>query len=189
MNIRTAVFAFIAIMLAGLAGSALAADTIYRSTDSQGNPVFSDSAPENASQVDIQQTQTYKGGQYATEAQQAQTDGDQAAHKPSGPPYAIMRITSPENQTSIRDNAGNVQIAFELKPGLKKGQRLVLLMDGKPVQEVSASGPINLSNVDRGTHTVQLQAVDPATAHVLQSSPAVTFTLHRHSILQKKPKL
>lgn len=189
MNIRTTALVFLAMMLAGLAGQALAADAIYRSTDSEGNPVFSDSGPENAPQVDVQQPQTYKGDQYANEArQQAQSGGDQSNRKPSGPPYTVMKITSPENQTSIRDNAGNVQIGIELKPDLKKGQRLVLLMDGKPVQEVSSSGPIDLTNIDRGTHTVQLQAVDPATAHVLQSSPTVTFTLHRHSILQRKPK-
>ena len=165
----------------------VAADKIYRTTDSQGHAVFSDSAPESAQPVEVDKTQTYPAGKNAADYDRFKPDRQKSTN--DGPPYTVLRITSPENQTSIRSNPGNLQIAFDVNPGIRPGQILVLLMDGKPIQRITAQGPIQLTNIDRGTHTVQLQAVDPETSNVLQSSSPVTFTLHRHSILQKKPKI
>ena len=160
---------------------------VYQTTDSQGNPSFSDTASENAKQVDIPAPQTYPGGKHAQQYDKI-TD-KQPKPKVEGPPYTQMAITSPADQSSIRSNPGTVDIQVEVSPGTVQGQRLDLVMDGKPIRELSGSGSITLDNVDRGTHTVHVQATDLATGEIVQSGPAVTFTLHRHSILQPKPKI
>ena len=161
---------------------------VYQTTDADGNPSFSDSASSNAKQLDIQAPQTYAGGKHAKEYEKV-TQQQPKPQEPSGPPYSQMEITSPADQSSIRSNPGTVDIGVQVSPGPLKGQRLDLVMDGKPVRQLNGSGSVTLDNVDRGTHTVLVQATDIATGEIVQSGPAVTFTLHRHSILQPKPKI
>lgn len=192
MKMRISAIAALGLAIGCLALPALGADKpqgpqtpenkIYRTTDSQGHAVFSDTAPEGSPTVEVDQPQTYPAARY--DDKPGATAGKKAEAS-SRVPYTTMRITEPRDQTSIRSNPGNVKIAFELKPGPMPGQKLELLIDGKPVQEVQSLAPIGLTNVDRGTHSVQLQAVDIDTGRVLQSSDTVTFTLHRFSILNQ----
>lgn len=190
---RMRLFLIVGTLLASASWGALAGENtpspagkIYQTTDSEGHPVFSDSAPENAKTITVEQTQTYAGDRNARQY------GKFTPIKPRANdnrvPYDVMAITSPSDQTSVRSNPGNVTIAFQLSPGLKKGEKLELLMDGKVVKHVQSAGSVQLHNVDRGTHEVQLQAVDIASGKVLQSSDVVTFTLHRYSILNHKKK-
>lgn len=165
------------------AAAVYASTTIYKTTDSRGNPVFSDTATDGAQPVQIKKTQTFPASKFDTPT---------AGNRPTQHawlPYKLLRITSPKNQTSVRSNPGNIAIHFKLDPVLRPGDALMLVLDGKSLQRIRSSGPVPLTNLDRGTHTAQLQVVDPDTGNLLQSSNAVTFTLHRHSILHKKPKI
>lgn len=189
MKMRHCQFAGLLLVTAGLLAPPSFGDQqkVYQTTDAAGNPSFSDTASSNAKQLDIQAPQTYPAGKYAK--QYDEVTKKEPKPRVEGPPYTQMEITSPADQSSIRSNPGTVDIGIEVSPGPLKGQRLDLVMDGKPVRQLNGSGSITLDNVDRGTHTVQVQATDVATGQVVQSGPVVTFTLHRHSILQPKPKI
>jgi len=91
--------------------------------------------------------------------------------------YESVTITSPANDSAIRDNAGNLTIKFNVKPGLKPGDSYVLLMDGKNLGEGQA-GSIHIKNVDRGSHSFIAQVVDKNKKTVIQSD-AVVVHLHR----------
>lgn len=96
--------------------------------------------------------------------------------------YTGISITSPANETTLRDNAGNLAVAASVTPGLQAGHKMVLMDNGKLLAE-STSGSFSLSNLDRGAHRLTVQVQDDA-GKVLLSSEPVTVYLHRHSIRQ-----
>lgn len=185
LTMKISLPAFAALLLT-ISSFALAAE-IYQTRDANGNPVFTDAAPEDAPAVEVQAPQTYSAKRYTEDYKKftpAKVNGD----APPGPPYRIMKITSPEADESVRDNAGNVSVQYALEPAVKTNQRVDLLMDGKVIGEAGSGATVSLSNVDRGTHNLQLRAIDLTTGQVVQESAVSSFTLHRHSVLQPKPK-
>jgi hypothetical protein len=94
--------------------------------------------------------------------------------------YTSVTITSPTDDTAIRNNAGNIRINVTTEPPLQPGHRLVLLMDSKPQAE-GKSGRFHLTNLDRGTHTLQAQIFGPKDTPLLESK-SVVFHLLRVSV-------
>ena len=184
MKVFASTLASLCLCISGMiAWPAIADDQIYKTTDAAGNPVFTDSAPENASAVDVPETQTYP-------AQDIGTSNPTSNAKPGAVKqiqYTDMQIVSPEPNSSVRSNAGSVTIVFNLTPELQSGNQLELVMDGKVVSQLTSVTPVNLGNVDRGTHQLLLRVTD-ANGAVLQEGPVSVFTLHRHSILLPKSK-
>jgi hypothetical protein len=97
--------------------------------------------------------------------------------------YDSIAITSPANDGTIRDNAGNVSVTVTISPALRANHSLILLLDGKQ-QDESGSGSFRLTNIDRGTHQLQAKVVD-AKGKTLLSSDTVEFHLHRTSLLNR----
>jgi hypothetical protein len=98
--------------------------------------------------------------------------------------YESVSITSPANDSTIRDNAGNISISVDSKPGLMKDHHYLLKMDGKPAGEGS-SKTFSLNNIDRGSHSFIIQILDKD-KKVLIESNAVVVHLHRASVKSKK---
>ena len=97
--------------------------------------------------------------------------------------YTNVSITSPANEATIRDNAGNLTVTAKLTPSLQPGHKIVLFDNGTNLGE-STSGSFTLSNVDRGTHVLSVQVQD-ASGKVLLASKPVTVFLHRQSVLRR----
>ena len=96
--------------------------------------------------------------------------------------YTDAAIVAPENDAAVRSNAGNLSVLVRVDPKLQKGHRLQLTLDGVS-QEATHRDPVfELTNIDRGTHTLQLHIVDHAGEVVFTGSPS-TFHLLRHSRL------
>lgn len=98
--------------------------------------------------------------------------------------YTSLKITSPANDTTIRDNAGNLSINVSVSPSLSAGHKLVLLMDGSSKAE-GQSGQFKLTNIDRGSHTLQARVIDAANK-LLISSQTITIHLQRFSALHNR---
>lgn len=98
--------------------------------------------------------------------------------------YTLLKITSPAHNTSIRDNAGNLSINVSVSPALRAGHKLVLLIDGSAKAE-GQSGQFKLTNIDRGTHTLQAKVIDAANKPLI-SSKTVTIHLQRFSVLRNR---
>ena len=91
--------------------------------------------------------------------------------------YTKFAIASPTNDATIRDNAGNIQVAFDIRPPLAAGHKVQLLIDGTVISE--SRGVIqSAANVDRGTHSITANIVD-GNNRVIKSSAPVTVHLHR----------
>jgi len=99
-------------------------------------------------------------------------------------PYEYVKITSPEDDQAYRSNSGDVLIKVSLSPILQKkfGHHLKIKFDGVLLSEKWQTDSIQLTNLDRGTHSVSLIVVDK-TGKQLKESQKTTFHLLRYSRL------
>ena len=97
--------------------------------------------------------------------------------------YAEIRISSPADDASIRDNAGNVKVDVKLSPELRTGDKVELKLDGQSIGGGKKTA-FTLTDMDRGSHSLQALVKNSA-GKVVARSASITFTLQRRSkILQ-----
>ena len=143
-----------------------ASSEVYKRTNPDGSVTFSDVPSKiDAKPIELPPSSTYSP---------PPTHISESSPKPAEivVNYESISITSPANDSAVRDNAGNLTIKFNVKPSLKPGHSYVLLMDGKNVAEGKA-GNIQLKNVDRGSHTFIAQVVDGNKKMVIQSTAVI----------------
>jgi len=149
---------------------------IYRWVDEEtGAVVYSDQPGKDAKRVKLKSVSGYNGRQLPG------TVTPQIVKKP--PVYKSMTIISPANNSTIRDNAGNVSVSLGINPGLKKGHSIILTFDGKDTRLKSTR--LIIKNVARGSHELSARVVDKD-GSVQLSSEVSQFNLKRHSILFKQ---
>ena len=84
-----------------------------------------------------------------------------------------IEIVSPQAEATVHDNSGKVAVTVDPGPdGLKAGQRIRLLLDGRPAAD-EADGLIQLAGVDRGMHRLQAELLDAQGQRVAVSDPVV----------------
>ncbi len=156
---------------------------IYKWVDEKGAVHFSDQVKPGAEAVELKPATVFTPAPIPT------SQSDQKPPAPETPSsvavvYEQVSISKPANEETIHSNGGQVIVAFSSTPDLAKGDRYKLLFDG---QEVSSEGENNLplmelQNVDRGTHTLQVEIVDQS-GKTLVSSEKSIFFLRSQSIL------
>lgn len=155
------------------------ADSIYRTTDAEGNVVFTDSPPaggNQAEQVNIQRTNTTTPPPVLTTP--PQSDGQEV--EPEGPAYTVT-ITSPANETSFPRGPGNFSVNVRVTPALQKYEGLQLFLDGEPWGGPQLDTIWDLTNVFRGQHDLTVGVIDKS-GETLAMSPPVRVFVHRPSI-------
>ena len=162
---------------------------VYRSVDEDGNPVFTDQPTEGAEKIELKEIQTIDrqpvGLEAGGEPQTVEVDSTDEAGSDELAGYTGLSITSPEDNESIRDNAGNVTVNVAISPDLNQsaGHQLVVILDGTELMKTTSTS-INTSNLDRGTHSISVAVIDRDGKEILRSS-AVTFHLQRYSTQHK----
>lgn len=163
------------------ANSALA--RIYTCKDKDGNTVYSDipEACPDAEEVQVDSLPQLIETKPLAVPKTTTTPSKKQETKTS---YESLVITTPGNEETLRNNEGNVTIAFQALPALKarNGHQYVILLGDKEVYKGTQSS-VALKNVDRGTHTITAKIVTP-NGQTLISSESVQFTLQRFSRLQ-----
>lgn len=163
--------------LISVASTMSVAATVYRWVDENGVVHFSDQPHENAEKIQLKAPQTY------TPAKPPPVDVSSQAqpHQPSQT-YRSCTIASPQSEAAFA-NTSSVNAAVSVQPPLKRGDAVVVMMDGQPVPGVPPDGgAFTISPVDRGSHTLQMQVVDSSGRAICQSPP-VTFHVHQPSVL------
>ena len=172
----------------------LAASKIYRTVDEDGNVVFTDVPPLNdhaAKTVVLDSFNSYESKGATTlrspDGRELWIVEDETAEdgQPIFANYQFLGITSPTNDATVRDNAGNLLIAAKVSPALQPGHSLRLLLDGTPKQ-TSRNPDFYLSNVDRGTHELSVEVLDE-TGTVLITSPASVVHVQRYHLPSPPP--
>lgn len=96
--------------------------------------------------------------------------------------YSRLVITEPIAGVTLRNQqADAVLVSGEFEPGLRKGHRVFLLVDGETSGAGSRSASFQTSRLERGAHTLQLEIRDGDGEAVIKSE-AVTVNVQRTTV-------
>ena len=148
---------------------------VYKSVDENGNVVFTDKPGPDSEKVEVKEISVIEGPKHEPFEYTPRNKKDE-----DGQGYKKLEITSPENDTAVRDNSGNVSVSVAIEPALniEAGDKLVLYMDGGKAAE-GVTTQFNVQNVDRGTHTFNVAVVDNGGKELKRSS-TISFTIQRY---------
>lgn len=99
--------------------------------------------------------------------------------KSSGGAYTTAQLTSPTPDEVIWTNSGDVPFSIALQPSLRQGHKVRLILNGAPHAEIAGEQG-TLSNLDRGTYSLQAEVLD-RDGKAVASTNSVTFTVHQAS--------
>jgi hypothetical protein len=153
-----------------------AVSEVYRTTDKNGNVVFTDSpSPEDAANAEaVKVTPTN------ITASPQNIPALEAKPKPlKGVPLTVA-ITAPANDTIIPRGPGNFSVSAEAGTPLGENHRLQLFIDGAAHSEPQSGGQWELTNVYRGQHDLTVTIVDDS-GESLATSSAVRVYVFRPS--------
>jgi len=91
--------------------------------------------------------------------------------------YQTLSFIAPKPNQVIKAQGGDVSAMLSIKPPLRKGHRLLYILDGKSVSK-SVSRIANFPNLPNGTHTLMVKVVD-SRGSTLHSSSALSFQVVR----------
>lgn len=172
-------------LVTGMSGMAVA-DTIYTWEDENGVIHFTDQPSPEAKVLDIKPPKRQSAP--APAANDTAGDATTAAHADeedeANLPAAAVTLLSPSHQQTLRDNSGNIQVTANSSRKLKKGHTVRLLLDGKVEGRAQTQLQWQLTNISRGTHTLQVELLKYG--KVIASSDKITVYLHRAGVNQKR---
>jgi len=162
------------VLLLALAAGIAQAGKVYKYTLSNGDVVYSDKPPpaDQAEEVVLQPLQGF-----SLPPAPPLEDTTASREEPEATGYEEFKVTSPSNDQTIRDNGGNVSVSLSLSPGLRGGHSIDIMMDGQSIGSGSGTS-VTLTEVDRGTHTVQAAIKDGEGKEIARSN-SVIFHLKR----------
>lgn len=91
-----------------------------------------------------------------------------------------ITLVSPKHDDTVRSNSGTIIIRSELNRKLAIGEQLQLMMDGRPYGAPTNQPVWELKNIERGTHTFTIQAIE--NGKLIASSSIITVHLHRATV-------
>ncbi|KFI21661.1 DUF4124 domain-containing protein [Nitrosococcus oceani] len=151
---------------------------IYKYVTPDGKVEYSDQPREGAVELTTMPLQTYSPPPLPKNMEAAdQTKANaMVSHR--------LSILAPQDDATVRENTGKVEVALQVEPPLEvdSDYRLQLLLDGQSVGKTKTNLRYTLTNVDRGSHTLQAKLLDRAGAPIAHSE-TITFHMRRMSIL------
>ncbi len=142
---------------------------IYQQIDEKGQVIYTDKPNEDKEPYKIQDTNTIPATKPqpkpVIEVKQSTNSEELVVTR-----YKTVRIVEPPDDTAIHHGAGNVTVSVQTKPALGKKHSIQLTLDGK-AHKKGRTGQFQLTNIDRGTHTLQAKIVDEKGKTVKSSSP------------------
>ena len=169
---------------------------IYKSTDSEGQTVYSDQKLPDSEKMPAPTENVIQMPKLIIITPPKETE--------DGETYVYLNIDKPVNDEILRDNLGNLPVHLSIKPALhtEDGHYLALFLDGEAVTPDAKPGPeaeteediipdsikmdIQLSNISRGEHAIYAEVINEE-GEALITSNTVIFHMKRHSIQHKKP--
>ncbi len=164
---RTALFSLLLIL------SVPALAQIYKYTDDKGNTVFTNQPPDGVAVDEVKLPPANTVNIKTPELPPPLPDDTQSERQQ---PYRSLAIGGIPDEEALRANNGTFTVTAHLDPALQQGHQLRFLLDGIPQAPASRSTSLQLNNVDRGTHQLEVEVL--AGEQVLQRT-AETFTVQR----------
>lgn len=141
-----------------LVAPAMAAETVYRQTDEQGRPVFTDQPETGAAPVDLSPVNVTPA------VTPRQTDTPEQSEVGE---YRAFEIVQP--QAIVPNGLAENRVVVRLEPPLRDGHRLRVLVDGAAVATGERS-ELTIGQLPRGSHTLEVQLLEGNTQRVLRSA-------------------
>jgi hypothetical protein len=103
--------------------------------------------------------------------------------------YESIRIAQPAGGGTVRNNEGKVPVSIALVPPLQENHTITLYLDGNAVPGSFDGSAIDLSGVQRGSHTLKAAVFDASGRRLIESQ-ATRFTMRQSSTydLPKQPE-
>lgn len=104
--------------------------------------------------------------------------------------YEDIRITKPEQDATVHLGEGGVDVDVLLEPPLQEGHTLTYAVDGKEAATGLRTTRVSITDLDRGTHHVDVSVRDEGGA-LVGRSPQVAFHVRRPSVndpLRRDPR-
>ncbi|WP_394129240.1 DUF4124 domain-containing protein [Shewanella maritima] len=168
----------ILLLLVLLLISVSSAATVYRWVDENGKVHYSDEPVENAEVVTPNENTQ---NQVSLDIPQPRTSSSDSTQITDALPDVKISILSPTEESTIRQNSGNITVVSSITPKLPKGVFLSLYLDGELLIQPQISSRFELINIDRGEHTIVVKAVTQNGKVLASSSPRKVF-LHRATL-------
>ncbi|MET0775146.1 MAG: DUF4124 domain-containing protein [Pseudomonas mandelii] len=155
---------------------------VFTYVDAQGNRVYTDQPGSgNAKRVPLatsNRMSAHPTGAAPVTATQ-KTEEKPLFH------YDMLRVLVPEPDATVRSNAGELIVSVTNEPGLQRGHRYRLLLDGQPTAEPGLSPVFALSNIDRGRHNLSVEILDEQ-GRTIERTANQPFQMLRISLAQKR---
>ena len=145
---------------------------IYKTTDEDGNVVFTDSPPADSAstqKIEVRQPNTTP----APAPQAAPAPASEPAEQE--PTNYEVAITAPANETTIPNGPGNFSVSASVSPTLHSEHSLQLFMDGSPWGDPQRGARWNLTNVFRGQHDLTVGVLDSDGETLALSEPVRVY--------------
>ncbi|MDI5875707.1 DUF4124 domain-containing protein [Shewanella xiamenensis] len=172
-------FTLISLVLLSLFAQA----TVYKWVDKDGKVHYSDEPHPNAEIVELKEKTL---NQITLPPVNPDTNDSQAIEQTK---YQVV-ITSPEEEETVRDNNGDFQVTATVTPEIKSQYLMALKLDGKAIGQPQIGGTFQLNNIDRGEHTIVVDAMTQNGKVFASSSPRKIF-LHQAAMTpapKKQPR-
>jgi hypothetical protein len=172
------------ILIASLAPLNAGAETFYKGRAPDGSVIYSDEAFPGAEQVELEPVPTY------APAPSVQAPFPAARARPPGSTrltdYDRVSIRQPADDSAFWSSVGEVPVLVATDPPFApdRGHRIQPLLDGRPAGPLRSNAQFTLTQVERGSHTLQVQMVDQRGTPIGRSAPII-FHLHRPSRLNR----
>ncbi|MGQ4878299.1 DUF4124 domain-containing protein [Billgrantia sp. LNSP4103-1] len=141
------------------------ATTIYRTTDAQGNVIFTDDPERGGEPVELAPLTVIPSRDEGRRSEPPRAEGvtPRASESPGQPfmPYDTFRIQSPPHGADLPASyAGNLQVELDIEPPLRPDHRVRLLVDGRVSQTAMHTRAFMLTNLERGEYELQAELLD-----------------------------
>lgn len=167
-----------------------AEDTGYRIVHPDGTVEYTDQPEKGAESIRLPEIPTYTAPSEppspaipsAPASEKNTVSSTQQQHEG----YTLFTISSPQDQQTVWFDAAGMDVSLQLKPGLAKGDMVVIRLDGQVVAAGTATS-YKIKDVYRGTHTLSAVITDGRESIIRETGP-ITFTMRQHSLLHPKPE-
>lgn len=154
---------------------------IYKSVGPDGRVTFSDTPPKDrkAEQVDLKPTNVQPIALPRPLPQRRLSPRDTADDAPA--PYTgpiQFAIVSPQDGATIPPGQRYVELQVALEPMLPGGHQFFVVVNGQPWSGTSSGTSLDISALDRGSHTLQAVLLDTH-GNRLAESQVVQVYVHR----------
>ncbi|MFN4290995.1 MAG: DUF4124 domain-containing protein [Permianibacter sp.] len=134
------------------------AGELYKCKGENGETVFSDQPCPGGETLPMRETPTY-----AAPATPKLPVGETAATSKKKPEQTYqVQITEPAVDAVLRDNEGKVSVSASIAPSLDEDHRVQLLLDGSVVGLPGRASSWELTDVERGEHSVRVEVIHKA---------------------------